>query len=89
MNEMPADAHERYAPYIEAARRSGEKARRNGIAPERVAEAIAHAVRSPKPKTRYFVGRDARLRAIAIRVLPYRVTNRLTWTRMKMPKRPR
>ncbi len=89
MNEMPADARDRYAPYIEAARRSGEKAGRNGIAPERVAEAIAHAVRSPRPETRYFVGRDARLRAIAMRVLPDRVLDTLTWTGMKMPKRPR
>ena len=71
--EMPPDARLRYAPYIDAARRSGERAGRRGIAPEHVAAVIAHAVRSPQPKTRYLVGRDARLRALAMRLLPDRV----------------
>lgn len=89
VGEMPPEAQRLYAPYIAAARRSGQRAGRRGIAPERVAEAIAHAVRSPRPRTRYFVGRDARLRAAAMRLLPDRVTDRLTWHGMKMPRRPR
>ncbi len=87
MGDMPPDARARYAPYIEAARRSGQAAGRRGITPERVAEAIAHAVRSPKPRRRYFVGRDARLRAVAVRLLPDRVLDFLTWTGMNMPRR--
>lgn len=87
--EMPPEARRLYAPYIEAARRSGEQAGRRGIAPERVAEAIAHAVRSPRPKTRYLVGRDARLYASAMRLLPDRAIDLLTWYGMKMPRRPR
>ncbi len=89
MGEMPPEAQRLYAPYIEAARRSGEQAGRRGIAPERVAEAIAHAVRSPRPRTRYLVGRDARLLAIAMRLLPDRVIDLLTWRGMKMPRWPR
>ncbi len=84
--EMPPDARARYAPYVEAARRSGERAGRGGIAPERVAEAVAHAVRARRPKTRYFVGRDARMRALAVRLLPDRLMDTLTWIGMRMPR---
>lgn len=89
LDEMPQDARERYAPYIEAARRSGANAARRGIPAERVAEVIAHAVRTARPRARYFVGRDARLRALAMRVLPDRFIDALTWRGMKMPRRPR
>lgn len=86
MGEMSSDASERYAPYIEAARRAGENAARRGIPAGRVAEAVAHAVRSPRPRSRYFVGQDARLRALAMRVLPTRLVDMLTWRGMKMPR---
>lgn len=89
MGEMPRDARERYAPYIEAARRAGENAAQRGIPAERVAEAVAHAVRSARPRSRYFVGQDARLRALAMRVLPDRLVDTLTWRGMKMPRRTR
>lgn len=85
--EMPPDAERAYAPYIEAARRSGERAARRGIEATRVAEAIAHAIRAPRPRARYFIGRDARLRAVAMRVLPSAVIDRLTWRGMDMPHR--
>lgn len=88
-SEMPSDAQDRYAPYIEAARRTGERAGRRGIPPAQVAEAIAHAVRSPRPKARYLVGRDARVRALAMRLLPGRVIDRFTWRGMRMPRPPR
>lgn len=75
---MPPDARLCYAPYIDAARRSDERAGRRGIAPEQVAEVIAHAVRSPQPKTRYLVGQDARLCALAMWLLPDRVMDWIT-----------
>lgn len=88
-NEMPPEAQRLYTPYFEAARRTGERAGRRGIAPEQVARAIAHAVRSPRPKARYFVGRDARLRAFAMRLLPGWVIDQMTWRGMQMPRPPR
>ena len=34
-----------------------------GIPPEEVAKDVPHALTAPKPKTRYLVGRDAKMRA--------------------------
>ena len=44
-----------------------------GVEPDEVAKAVEHALTSPKPKTRYLVGSDAKQRAFAARVLPDRV----------------
>ena len=66
-------------------------ARRSGTAPggampaQRVAKVIAHAVTARRPKTRYLVGRDARLGAIIAAVLPDRVKDWLLTKR----RRPR
>jgi NAD(P)-dependent dehydrogenase (short-subunit alcohol dehydrogenase family) len=43
-----------------------------GLPPERVADVVAHALTSGRPRTRYVVGRDARMR-IALQLLPDRV----------------
>lgn len=48
-----------------------------GIPPERVAEAVEHALTSHKPKTRYIVGRDAKLQARAKAMLPDRAMDKL------------
>jgi hypothetical protein len=44
-----------------------------GLAPERVAEVVAHALMARRPRTRYVVGRDARLRIALQQVLPDRL----------------
>ncbi|WP_426996071.1 oxidoreductase [Pseudarthrobacter sp. N5] len=48
--------------------------------PEAIADAIAHAATSPRPKTRYPVGKGARAILTLRRVLPDRVFDRLLWT---------
>ncbi len=48
-----------------------------GIPPERVAEAVEHALTSERPKTRYLVGRDAKIQARAKAVLPDRAMDKL------------
>jgi hypothetical protein len=47
---------------------------RAGSPPEDVAEVVRRAVRSPRPRARYLVGRDARRLAV-IAVLPTRLRN--------------
>ena len=67
---MPAEGRERYAGITRAIRKQVELiATKSGMEPSVVADAIVHAVTSPRPRTRYLLGRDAKLRwAIAKRV---------------------
>ena len=60
--------------YGEAMRFNLESAtrRRGGASPQRVAEVIAQALTSPRPKTRYLVGWDVRLGALLAWLLPDR-----------------
>ncbi|MDX2006771.1 MAG: SDR family oxidoreductase [Meiothermus sp.] len=41
-----------------------------GSPPEEVARAVEHALTSPNPRTRYVVGRDAKMAALLLRLLP-------------------
>lgn len=43
------------------------------VPPERVADAVVHALLAPEPRTRYVVGRDARIRLWLSRLLPDRL----------------
>ena len=55
--------------YREVARKTGER----GIAPEKVAARIEHALSARRPRTRYLVGADARGQAFAAKFLPDRL----------------
>lgn len=62
-----------YGRLIEAMRRESSKiATDTGLPPSAVAEVVGTALTAARPRTRYVVGRDARLRAVAARVLPDR-----------------
>jgi NAD(P)-dependent dehydrogenase (short-subunit alcohol dehydrogenase family) len=75
---MPPEADRLYGRMIAALRRETTKiARDRGIDPHEVAETIGRALTSRRPRARYLVGRDAKLRAPAAAVLPDRVTDRL------------
>jgi NAD(P)-dependent dehydrogenase (short-subunit alcohol dehydrogenase family) len=53
----------------------------NGVPPERVAEVITRAVTVARPRTRYLVGRDARITARLAALLPDRVLDRVIGSR--------
>ena len=74
---MPADARRRYDTLINALRREAARMERDGLPPEKVAEAVGHALTASRPRTRYVVGRDARVRAVLARVLPDRALDAL------------
>ncbi len=68
--ELPEEARELYADHIQAIRDGIEMQDRQGIGPEAVAKAVDHALLSPRPKTRYTVGKDAKAQAVMVRILP-------------------
>jgi NAD(P)-dependent dehydrogenase (short-subunit alcohol dehydrogenase family) len=75
---MPPEAGRQYGRMIEALRKQTTKiATETGIEPREVAEAIGHALTAQRPRARYLVGRDAKMRAPAAAVLPARVLDRL------------
>jgi NAD(P)-dependent dehydrogenase (short-subunit alcohol dehydrogenase family) len=71
--DAPAEVRERYGEIIDAVRKESEKNRTEGVPPQEVAEAVAHALTASKPKTRYLVGRDAKMRGPMSKVMPDRL----------------
>ena len=70
--DAPPEVRERYGEVIDKIREGSEKNRTAGVPPQEVAEAVAHALTAAKPKTRYLVGRDAKVRGPVSKVLPDR-----------------
>jgi hypothetical protein len=75
---MPAEAERLYGGMIAAVRAQTVRiAQESGIEPREVAEAIATALTANRPRTRYLVGRDAKIRGPMAKLLPDRVMDRL------------
>jgi NAD(P)-dependent dehydrogenase (short-subunit alcohol dehydrogenase family) len=74
---VPPEAEQLYGPMVEALRRGSSRiAEKTGIEPREVAEVIGRALTADKPRTRYLVGRDAKLRARIAMVMPDRRMDR-------------
>jgi NAD(P)-dependent dehydrogenase (short-subunit alcohol dehydrogenase family) len=71
--EAPPAARELYGEVMDAIRKESEKNKTAGVPPQEVAEAVAHALTASKPKTRYLVGRDAKMRGPIAKVMPARM----------------
>ena len=69
---LPEEARTRYARHIAAIRKAIEMQDRQGVSPDKVAATVERALFSPRPKTRYLVGTDARVQALLVRWLPDR-----------------
>jgi len=81
---MPPEAGRLYGRMIEVLRKQSTKiATEAGIEPRGVAEAIGHALTAKRPRARYLVGRDAKMRAPTAAVLPARVLDRLVGRAMR------
>jgi hypothetical protein len=70
--KMPEEAKKLYGGAIEKARKAAVKMSKEAISPIEVAKVVFHALTSPKPKTRYLVGRDAKIAARLAWILPDR-----------------
>ena len=69
-----------YALYDEPLRRMQDvigRAAKRAIPADVVARAVAHALTASRPRTRYLVGKDARLRAMMKWMLPTRAQDRV------------
>ncbi len=79
------EAERLYGPQIEAMEKTIRRTGDRGIPPERVAEVISEAIAAERPRTRYLVGRDAKLIRRAQSLLPDRLFDRLMRRSMKLP----
>ena len=74
---IPEEGMARYGPRLKALEWMVERAPRVASAPEAVGDAVLHALESAEPRTRYVVGRDARIRLALARLLPDRLMDAL------------
>src|SRR4051812_13320423 len=69
---MPANAHAHYGTLVDTMRAQAVRAAKDGLSPEDVAEVIIAALTSSRPRSRYLVGREAKIQAALARALPGR-----------------
>jgi NAD(P)-dependent dehydrogenase (short-subunit alcohol dehydrogenase family) len=78
LEDVPPEAERLYGKMIAAVRAGTQKiATETGSEASEVAEAIGTALTASRPRTRYLVGSDAKMRARMAKVLPDRVMDRL------------
>ena len=87
MAAMPARAIEYYGAILDALKENLGNNAQSGLPPDRVARVVEHALFSSRPRTRYLVGRDARMRLL-LEKLPDRWRDRLIARKLeRMQKR--
>ncbi|HEY7698816.1 MAG TPA: SDR family oxidoreductase [Vicinamibacteria bacterium] len=74
---MPEKALELYGSRIDGLRKRAQEMGDKGAPAEEVAKAVHHALASPRPRTRYLVGRDAKITARLAWLLPDRALDGL------------
>jgi NAD(P)-dependent dehydrogenase (short-subunit alcohol dehydrogenase family) len=74
---LPAEGMELYGGAIAKMQKLAAETAARGMPPEEVAEDVIHALTSAKPKTRYLVGRDAKMRARVSALVSDRTFDRL------------
>ena len=71
----------RYGKINAGALQRARDAAATGVPPDQVAEVITKAITVPRPRTRYLVGRDAKITARLVALLPDRVLDRMIGSR--------
>ena len=77
IGELEPAALARYGTLIDAARRMAGRLGEEGIPAAVVAEIVGRAITADRPRTRYVVGREARMQAVLARFLPDRALDAL------------
>jgi NAD(P)-dependent dehydrogenase (short-subunit alcohol dehydrogenase family) len=74
---LPAETRRRYDRLVAGIVRHAGRMGREGLPPEAVAEVVGHALAARRPRTRYVIGREAKMQAVAARLLPDRAFDAL------------
>ena len=86
LSAVPPETFLLYAEAIEAVKKRAVHAAKNAVSPVEVARAVEHALTAAKPRTRYVVGREAKMRAAMALFVPDRVRDNLVAKAMRLPK---
>jgi NAD(P)-dependent dehydrogenase (short-subunit alcohol dehydrogenase family) len=86
LGSVPPETLVLYAEAFEAVKRTAEDSARRAVDPMDVARVVEHALTAAKPKTRYIVGRDAKIQAAMALLVPDRVRDNLVAKAMGLPK---
>src|SRR5260370_22976096 len=62
IEQLPEDGLDLYRYLINKVKEAAADAARTAVDPAKGVEAVNHAITSPKPKTRYVIGRDPKMR---------------------------
>jgi NAD(P)-dependent dehydrogenase (short-subunit alcohol dehydrogenase family) len=84
---FPPEANEHYGPALTAMRKVAADTGRRGVSPDVVAAVVEHALTSDRPRTRYIVGADAKIRARIGSFLSDRLRDRLLTRLLGLPRR--
>jgi len=85
--QVGEEGKRRYGETARLVKETVNEAAQRAIPVDAVVEAVLHALTSARPKTRYLVGTDARLRAFMVKWLPDRVQDWLLRKVLKLPPR--
>ncbi len=86
-SKVPDDAKVLYGTAITSMRKAVDRVSSEAISTDYVAQAVLHALTSARPKTRYLVGKDARVQAAIAKLLPDRLRDKLITRLLRLPKR--
>lgn len=86
---LSAELAERYAAPIALIAKTAHRARKHGTPVGRVSDVIVHALTASRPRHRYIVGRDARIRLVLQTILPGRWMDALVHRVIRKYGRPR
>ena len=81
--QFSSEMQDRYAGLIAAIERRAGRPPKHAIAPERVAQVIYRAMTARRPRTRYVVGKDARIAAVLSALLPDRLKDYVLTLRLR------
>lgn len=85
IEQMTEEAHRLYDPAIAAIQRAAAQEARTASPADCVAQAVVEALTVKKPRTRYYVGKQAKVSVLLARLLPGRMLDSLILRHLGLP----